>query len=128
MSRDLPKASAKSMGLNLVQGRLDRTQRPNWRHLLAAKAGVDARRGKAGDWSARVPERRRATTCWPHEPIVHLLDEEQPYLSCCRFRRRGSPISPREPSSTCGFPGGRKGKGRVESLRLKRHPGDELGN
>jgi multidrug resistance efflux pump len=112
MRRELPEKISRSMGADLAQARLEHaradlaalTMQKKELTLVADTAGM------IGIFHKEVGDRVTA-----HEPIVQLLDEEQPYLLL-------QIPSPRIADFTPGtvveirFPGGEKGKGRVETI------------
>ncbi|HTI50769.1 MAG TPA: hypothetical protein VL475_07455 [Planctomycetaceae bacterium] len=112
MSRELPEKISRSMGVDLAQARLDHA-----RSLLAALQQqqkdltlVADSAGMIGVFHKQVGDRVTA-----HEPIVQLLDEEQPYVMLQIPSPRISDFAPGT-IVDLRFPGGEKGKGRVESI------------
>lgn len=112
LSQDLPQKIGRSMGVDLAQTRVD--------HARAALATLEQQQkeltlvaqsaGMIGVFHRQVGDRVAA-----HEPIVQLLDEEQPYL----MLQIPSPrISDFQPGTIVDlkFPGGETGKGRVEAI------------
>lgn len=112
MSRELPDKVARSMGIDLVEARLAHAQAElsaladEQRELtLVAEAA-----GLVGVFHKSVGDRVLA-----HEPIVQVLDEEQPFLVLQFPSPRISDFAPGTVVDL-RFPGGRKGKGRVEAI------------
>ncbi|MGQ0637152.1 MAG: HlyD family secretion protein [Planctomycetaceae bacterium] len=112
MSRELPDKISRSMGVDLVEARLAHAQaeldaleeEQQELTLVAETAGI------VGVFHKVVGDRVVA-----HEPIVQVLDEEQPYLVLQFPSRRISDFSPGTVVDV-RFPGGRKGRGRVEEI------------
>lgn len=112
MSRDLPDKIRRSMGIDLVEARLA--------HARAALAATEKEQsqltlvaetaGLVGVFQKEAGDRVQA-----HEPIVQVLDEEQPYLVLQFPSPRIADFSPGTVVDL-RFPGGRKGKGRVEEI------------
>jgi multidrug resistance efflux pump len=112
MSRELPQKISRSMGADLAQSRLE--------HARAALATLEKQKkeltlvaetaGMIGVFHKDVGDRVTA-----HEPIVQLLDEEQPYLMLQVPSPRISDFAPGTVVEL-RFPGGEKGKGRVETI------------
>lgn len=112
MSQELPQKIARSMGADLAQARLE--------HARAALAALEKQKkeltlvadtaGMIGVFHKQVGDRVTA-----HEPIVQLLDEEQPYLMVQVPSPRISDFAPGTVLEL-RFPGGEKGKGRVETI------------
>jgi multidrug resistance efflux pump len=112
MSRELPEKISRSMGVDLAQARLDHA-----RSLLAAleRQKTDLTlladsAGMIGVFHKQVGDRVGA-----NESIVQLLDEEEPYVLLQIPSPRISDFAPGT-IVDLRFPGGEKGKGRVESI------------
>jgi multidrug resistance efflux pump len=112
MSQELPQKIARSMGADLAQARLE--------HARESLASLEKQQkeltlvadtaGMIGVFHKQVGDRVSA-----HEPIVQLLDEEQPYLMLQVPSPRISDFAPGTVVEL-RFPGGEKGKGRVETI------------
>lgn len=112
MSQELPQKIARSMGADLAQARLD--------HAKAALTVLEKQQkeltlvaesaGMIGVYHKQVGDHVTA-----HEPIVQLLDEEQPFLMVQVPSPRISDFAPGTVVEL-RFPGGEKGKGRVETI------------
>lgn len=112
LSRDLPEKISRSMGVHLTQARLThakgllaRMEREQKELTIVAEAA-----GMVGTFHKQVGD-----AVAPHEPIVQVLDEEQPYLVLQFPSPRISDFSPGT-EVELRFPNGRKGKGRVEEI------------
>jgi multidrug resistance efflux pump len=112
MSRELPEKISRSMGVDLAQARLDHA-----RSLLAAleqqKTGLTLVAESAG--MIGVFHKQAGDRVTANEPIVQLLDEEQPYVLLQIPSPRISDFAPGT-IVDLRFPGGEKGKGRVETI------------
>jgi multidrug resistance efflux pump len=118
MSRDLPAKISRSMGVDLARARLAHAQAELTR--LESQKGeltlVAEASGLVGVFQKAVGDRVLA-----HEPIVQLLDEEQPFLVVQIPSPRISDFSPGTVVEL-QFPGGRTGKGRVEEIPPQTSP------
>jgi multidrug resistance efflux pump len=112
MNRELPEKLSRSMGVDLVQSRLAHAKAELARlegqkrdlTLVAESSGVvGVFQKQAGDYVST------------HETIVQLLDEEQPFLLLPVASSRISNFSPGT-TVELRFPGGQKGKGRVDEI------------
>lgn len=112
MNRELPGKISRSMGVDLVQARLQYAQ-----GALAAlerqQKSLTIVAGAAG--LVGVFHKQAGEHVTPHEPIVQLLDEEQPFLMLQLPSPRIADFAPGT-IVELRFPGGQKGKGRVESI------------
>lgn len=112
LSRDLPEKISRSMGVHLTQARLahskallSRMEREQKELTVVAETA-----GMVGTFYKQVGD-----PVMPHEPIVQVLDEEQPYLVLQFPSPRISDFAPGT-EVELRFPDGRKGKGRVEEI------------
>lgn len=112
LGRDLPEKIGRSMGVHMVQARLAhsklalaRLEREQKDLTIVAEAP-----GMIGTFHKQAGDAVSA-----HEPIVQLLDEEQPYLVLQFPSPRISDFAPGT-EVELRFPNGRKGKGRVEEI------------
>jgi multidrug resistance efflux pump len=100
------------MGLNLVQARLDQAKAE-----MAVLESEKDRLTLTAPVSGLVGVFHKTTGdhITPHEPLVQLLDEEQPYLLLQFPSER---IADFAPGSVLDlkFPSGHRGKGRVEQI------------
>ena len=110
--RDLPDSIRQSIGLDLVQGRLDRANADlaALQQKQQALTLVAEEKGLVGVFRKGVGDRVLA-----HEPIVQLIDEDQPYLLLQIPSRRIGDF-PLETVVDLRFPGGKSGKGRLSQL------------
>ena len=118
MNQDLPEKVSRSMGVDLVQSRLA--------HAQAELARLEAQKreltlvaelsGTVGVFRKNAGEHLSAS-----EPIVQLLDEEQPYLLLQVPSRRISDFPPGT-IVELRFPGGQKGKGRISEIPPQTSP------
>lgn len=118
LNRELPEKISRSMGVDLAQARLA--------HARAELARLESQQreltlvaqtsGLVGVFNKEVGDRVAA-----HEPIVQLLDEEQPYLL---LQFPSSRISDFAPGTLVDlhFPGGKRGQGRVEEIPPQTSP------
>ncbi len=118
INRELPEKISRSMGVDLAKTRLDharaelaRLESQKQELTLVAEAS-----GMVGVFQKEVGDHVSA-----HEPIVQLLDEEQPYLLLQIPSPRISDFSPGTVVEL-RFPGGKKGKGRVEEIPPQTSP------
>jgi multidrug resistance efflux pump len=118
INRELPGKISRSMGVDLSRARLAHAQaelarlESQKRELtLVAEAS-----GMVGVFQKAVGDRVAA-----HEPIVQLLDEEQPFLVVQIPSPRISDFAPGTVVEL-QFPGGRIGKGRVEEIPPQTSP------
>lgn len=124
--RELPDKISRSMGLNLVQARLD--------HAKAEMAVLDTEKERLTltapvSGLVGVFHKGAGDHTTPHEPLVQLLDEEQPYLLLQFPSERIADFSPGTVLDL-QFPSGHRGKGRVEQIppQASGLPGDTSGN
>lgn len=118
INRELPAKISRSMGVDLAQARLA--------HARAELARLDTQKreltlvaetsGMVGVFHKGVGDHVAA-----HEPIVQLLDEEQPYLLLQVPSPRVSDFAPGT-LVELRFPGGKKGQGRVEEIPPQTSP------
>jgi multidrug resistance efflux pump len=118
INRELPAKISRSMSVDLAQARLA--------HARAELARLDLQKreltlvaeksGMVGVFHKGVGDHVAA-----HEPIVQLLDEEQPYLLLQVPSPRVSDFAPGTLVELC-FPGGKKGAGRVEEIPPQTSP------
>ena len=118
INRELPEKISRSMGVDLAKARLA--------HARAELARLESQQreltlvaetsGMVGVFNKEVGDHISA-----HEPIVQLLDEEQPYLL---LQIPSSRISDFAPGTLVDlhFPGGKKGQGRVEEIPPQTSP------
>lgn len=118
INRELPEKISRSMEVDLARTRLEHAQAELSRLesqkqelTLVAEAS-----GMVGVFQKEVGDHVSA-----HEPIVQLLDEEQPYLLLQIPSVRISDFSPGTVVEL-RFPGGKKGKGRVEEIPPQTSP------
>jgi multidrug resistance efflux pump len=118
INRELPEKISRSMGVDLARARLDharaelaRLESQKQELTLVAEAS-----GMVGVFQKEIGDHVSA-----HEPIVQLLDEEQPYLLLQIPSPRISDFSPGT-IVELRFPGGKKGKGRVEEIPPQTSP------
>jgi len=118
INRELPEKISRSMGVDLAKARLAHAQAELARFesqkrelTLVAEAS-----GMVGVFQKDVGDHVSA-----HEPIVQLLDEEQPYLLLQIPSPRISDFAPGTVVEL-RFPGGKKGKGRVEEIPPQTSP------
>jgi len=118
INRELPEKISRSMGVDLAKTRLDharaelaRLESQKQELTLVAEAS-----GMVGVFQKEVGDHVSA-----HEVIVQLLDEEQPYLLLQLPSPRISDFSPGT-IVDLRFPGGKKGKGRVEEIPPQTSP------
>lgn len=118
LNRELPDKISRSMGVDLAKARLAharaelaRLESQQRELTLVAEAS-----GLVGVFNKEVGDHVAA-----HEPIVQLLDEEQPYLV---LQFPSSRISDFAPGTLVNlhFPGGKKGQGRVEEIPPQTSP------
>ncbi|MFN0055672.1 MAG: HlyD family secretion protein [Planctomycetales bacterium] len=112
LSRDLPEKIGRSMGVDLARARLE--------HSRSALAALEQERkelilvaeaaGLVGVFQKQVGDR-----VGPQEPIVQLLDEEQPYLVLPFQSTRIADFAPGT-QVDIRFPDGSKRKGRIEEI------------
>jgi multidrug resistance efflux pump len=118
INRELPEKISRSMGVDLAAARLDHARAElarleSQKQELTLVAGAS---GMVGVFQKQVGDHVSA-----HEPIVQLLDEEQPYLLLQIPSPRISDFSPGT-IVELRFPGGKKGKGRVEEIPPQTSP------
>jgi multidrug resistance efflux pump len=118
INRELPEKISRAMGVDLAKTRLAHSQAELAR-LEAQKREltlVAEASGLVGVFQKEVGDHVSA-----HESIVPLLDEEQPYLV---LQIPSSRISDFSPGTVVElrFPGGKKGKGRVEEIPPQTSP------
>jgi multidrug resistance efflux pump len=118
ISRELPAKISRSMGVDLSRARLahaqaELTRLESQQRELMLVAEVS---GLVGVFQKAVGDRVAA-----HEPIVQLLDEEQPFLVVQIPSPRISDFAPGTVVEL-QFPGGRTGKGRVEEIPPQTSP------
>jgi multidrug resistance efflux pump len=118
INRELPEKISRSMGVDLAKARLA--------HARAELARLESQQkeltliaetsGMVGVFNKEVGDHVSA-----HEPIVQLLDEEQPYLL---LQIPSSRISDFAPGTLVDlhFPGGKQGQGRVEEIPPQTSP------
>lgn len=118
LNRELPDKISRSMGVDLAQARLAharaelvRLQSQQKELTLVAETS-----GMVGVFNKELGDHVAA-----HEPIVQLLDEEQPYLL---LQIPSSRISDFAPGTLVElyFPGGKRGQGRVEEIPPQTSP------
>jgi multidrug resistance efflux pump len=126
INRELPEKISRAMGVDLAKTRLA--------HAQAELARLEAQKreltlvaeasGLVGVFQKEVGDHVSA-----HEAIVQLLDEEQPYLLLQIPSPRISDFSPGTVVEL-RFPGGKKGKGRVEEIppQTSPIPGENCGS
>jgi multidrug resistance efflux pump len=118
IKRELPEKISRSMGVDLAKARLT--------HAQAELARLESQKreltlvadasGMVGVFQKDVGDHVLA-----HEPIGQLLDEEQPYLLLQIPSPRISDFAPGTVVEL-RFPGGKKGKGRVEEIPPQTSP------
>ena len=118
INRELPEKISRSMGVDLAKARLA--------HARAELARLESQQreltlvaetsGMVGVFHKEVGDHVSA-----HEPIVQLLDEEQPYLLLQIPSPRISDFAPGT-LVDLHFPGGKKGQGRVEEIPPQTSP------
>jgi len=118
INRELPEKISRSMGVELARARLAHAQAElarleSQKHELTLVAEAS---GMIGVFQKNVGDHVAA-----HEPIVQLLDEEQPYLLLQIPSLRISDFSPGTVVEL-QFPGNTKGKGRVEDIPPQTSP------
>jgi multidrug resistance efflux pump len=118
INRELPEKISRSMGVDLARARLAHAQAElarleSQKHELTLVAEAS---GMVGVFQKDVGDHVSA-----HEPIVQLLDEEQPYLLLQIPSLRISDFSPGTVVEL-QFPGNKKGKGRVEEIPPQTSP------
>ncbi|MGE5191159.1 MAG: HlyD family secretion protein [Deltaproteobacteria bacterium] len=118
INRELPEKISRSMGVDLARTRLDHARAElarleSQKHELTLVAEAS---GMVGVFQKEVGDHVSA-----HEPIVQLLDEEQPFLL---LQIPSSRISDFAPGTVVDlrFPGDKKGKGRVEEIPPQTSP------
>jgi multidrug resistance efflux pump len=118
INRELPEKISRSMGVDLAKTRLDharvelaRLESQKQELTLVAEAS-----GMVGVFQKEVGDHVSA-----HEPIVQLLDEEQPYLLLQIPSPRISDFSPGT-IVDLKFPGGQGGNGRVDEIPPQTSP------
>jgi hypothetical protein len=118
INRELPAKISRSMGVDVARARLAHAQAELTR--LESQKGeltlVAEASGLVGVFQKAVGDRVLA-----HEPIVQLLDEEQPFLVVQIPSPRISDFAPGTVVEL-QFPGGRSGKGRVEEIPPQTSP------
>lgn len=118
IKRDLPEKISRSMGVDLARTRLahartELTRLESQKRDLTLVADAS---GMVGVFHKEVGDHVAA-----HEPIVQLLDEEQPYLLLQIPSPRIADFSPGTVVDL-RFPGGKKGKGKVEEIPPQASP------
>ena len=118
INRELPEKISRSMGVDLARTRLE--------HARAELARLESQKqeltlvaetsGMVGVFQKEVGDHVSA-----HEPIVQLLDEEQPYLLLQIPSPRISDFSPGT-IVDLKFPGGQGGNGRVDEIPPQTSP------
>jgi len=118
MDRELPEKISRSMGVDLVRSRVAHAQ-AELKQLESQKREltlVAETSGMVGVFQKDVGDHVSA-----HEAIVQLLDEEQPYLLLQIPSPRISDFAPGT-IVELRFPGGKKGKGRVDEIPPQTSP------
>lgn len=118
INRELPAKISRSMGVDLARTKLA--------HARAELARMESQKreltvvaeasGLVGVFLKQPGEHVAA-----HEPIVQLLDEEQPYLVLQVPSPRIADFAPGTVVDLC-FPGGKRGKGRVQEIPPQTSP------
>jgi multidrug resistance efflux pump len=118
INRELPEKVSRSMGVDLAVARLS--------HARAELARLESQQreltlvaetsGLVGVFNKDVGDHISA-----HEPIVQLLDEEQPYLLVQFPSLRIADFAPGT-LVDLRFPGGKKGQGRVDEIPPQTSP------
>lgn len=109
LNRELPDKISRSMGVNLARAKLD--------HARLELAALEAQKKELilvaeAPGMVGVFQREVGDHVTPYEPIVQLLDEDQPYLM---MQFPSSRIAKFTPGTIVDlrFPGGLKGKGKI---------------
>jgi multidrug resistance efflux pump len=118
LDRELPGKISRSMGVDLARSRLA--------HARAELAELESQKGEltlVAETSGLVGvfQKQAGDHVAAHETIVQILDEEQPYLLLQIPSPRISDFAPGTVVDLL-FPGGRKGKGRVEEIPPQTSP------
>ena len=118
LSRELPEKIRRSNGVSIIEARLEQAQ-AELASLTRQKTALTL--NSTGSGLVGIFHKSIGDHVHPHESIVQVIDEEQPYLVVQIPSQR---VADFVPGTTVAlrFPGGIKGKGRVQELPPQTSP------
>jgi len=112
LGQELPDKIRRSMGIDLTLARLERA-RARLAEIEAERNDLILPAPRAGKLGVAL--KRPGDHVLPHEPVVQILEEDQPYVLLQLPSNRVADFSPGT-LVELRFPGGAKGRGRVDEI------------